>query len=446
MTQLKAGQHSNTMALIAVCLAALMFGLEISSVPVILPTLEKLMNADFKSLQWIMNAYTIACTTVLMATGTLADKYGRKLVFSISVILFGITSLICGIAQDTAVLIVGRFLQGIGGGAMLICSIAILSFQFQDGKDRARAFSTWGVITGIGLGFGPIIGSAIIAFSGWRWVFLIHLPLSVLTIFLTLRSVRESKDGNAKRLDIAGICSLSLSVFCLTWFITQGSIVILLICLISLISFLIIEKKQTYPMFDFSVFKVRNFSGAIMGSIGMNFSFWPLIIYLPIYFQTGLHYSVAATGLTLLAYTLPTLFMPPVAERLSLRYQPRILIPGGMLIIGLGLLAMAFSSRAIDASWVTMLPGMLLAGIGLGLINTPVTNTTTGSVSKDRAGMASGIDMSARLITLAINISIMGLLYSAKGFAWVSMYGSIGVCVLACLSWLLFFPYFEKRK
>ena len=124
--------RKNRIALAAVCLAALMFGLEISSVPVILPTLENVLQADFKAMQWIMNAYTIACTTVLMATGTLADRFGRKRVFVLTVTAFGLTSLMCGLAPNTSILIVSRFLQGMAGGAIFICSIAILSHQFQD--------------------------------------------------------------------------------------------------------------------------------------------------------------------------------------------------------------------------------------------------------------------------------------------------------------------------
>lgn len=138
--------NKNSIALAAICLASLMFGLEISSVPVILPTLEKVLHGDFKEMQWIMNAYTIACTTVLMGTGTLADRFGRKRIFMIAIVLFGITSLICGMAQSVSVLIVSRFLQGIAGGAMLICQVAVLSHQFQEGQARTRAFGAWGII------------------------------------------------------------------------------------------------------------------------------------------------------------------------------------------------------------------------------------------------------------------------------------------------------------
>jgi EmrB/QacA subfamily drug resistance transporter len=411
--------RKNRIALAAVCLASLMFGLEISSVPVILPTLEKVLHSQFKDIQWIMNAYTLACTTVLMAAGTLADRYGRKRMFVISLLVFGLTSLICGFAANTSVLIVSRFLQGMGGGAMLIGLIAILSHQFREGRERSRAFAAWGVIFGIGLGFGPIIGGVIVALSSWQWVFLIHVVLTAVTLALTAISVEESRDPQAQHLDLFGILTLSVSVVCLTYYITQGpelgfrsdeAIGTMALAVVSFGVFLLVERLHSYPMFDFSVFRIRNFSGAIFGSIGMNFSFWPFMIYLPIYFQSGLGYGIVPAGFALLAYTLPTLVIPPLAERLSLRYQPRVVIPSGMFTIGLGFILMKYGSQADHASWLSMLPGCVLAGAGLGMTNTPVTNTTTGSVPSTRAGMASGIDMSARLITLAINIALMGFL------------------------------------
>ncbi|WP_376750272.1 MFS transporter [Agrobacterium pusense] len=407
------------MALSAVCLSALMFGLEISSVPAILPTLEELLHADFRQLQWIMNAYTIGVTMVLMATGALADRFGRKRVFIASIAAFALSSLACGMTQNVPVLIGARFFQGLSGGAMLVCQIAILSHQFRTARERGMAFGWWGIISGVGLGFGPIIGGAIVALWSWEWVFLVHVALAIVTWLLASGGVRESRDPEAARLDIAGMATLSLSVFCLAFFITQGpelgfaspaALLILGASAASFIAFLIAEKLSSRPMFDFSVFRIRPFSGAIIGSAAMNISFWPFMIYLPIWFQAGLGYDSVTAGLGLLAYTLPALVVPPLAERLSLRYQPRLVIPAGLFTIGLGFMLMKLGSGIEEANWLTMLPGCILAGMGLGLTNTPVTNTTTGAVSPARSGMASGIDISARMISLAINIPIMGFI------------------------------------
>ncbi|WGS52229.1 MFS transporter [Paraburkholderia sp. D15] len=409
--------RKNTLALGAVCLASLMFGLEISGVPVILPTLERVLHGDFKGMQWIMNAYTLAVTTVLMATGTLADRFGRRRIFVIGIALFGITSLICGLAQSVPTLIVARLLQGASGGVMLICQVAVLSHQFSDGPERARAFSAWGIIFGIGLGFGPIIGGMIAALSSWQWVFWVHAVLAIVTLAMVFGGVQESRDPHAHTLDVAGIVTLSVAVFGLVYFITQASdlgiasaraMLIVAATLLAFVAFLCAERFSARPMFDFSVFRIPQFSGALMGSAGMNFSFWPFMIYLPIYFQIGLGYDSVNAGLALLAYTLPTLLFPPLGERLALRYGSGIAIPAGLLTIGIGFLLMKLGSSVAHPGVLSMMPGCLLAGAGLGLTNTPVTNTTTAAVPPERAGMASGIDMSARMITLAINIALMG--------------------------------------
>ncbi|MGA8121165.1 MFS transporter [Rouxiella badensis] len=408
----------NRLALTAVCLAAMMSGLEISSVPVILPILEKQIGASFAQLQWIMNAYTLACTTVLMATGTLADRFGRKRLFLISIIGFGVTSLMCGVAQTASVMIVGRFLQGLSGGAMLICLIAILSSQFTEGKARSRAFTAWGMVFGFGLGFGPMIGGIIVTQASWQWVFLVHVFIAMLTWLLARSNVLESRDTEDKKLDVGGLVTLSLTVLGATFYITQGgqmgysslnALSILGGALLCAIIFVIIERRHPHPMFDFSVFKNRSFFGALLGSAGMNFSFWPFMIYLPLYYQSVLGFDIISAGGYLLAYTLPTLLMPPVAARLVHRFGAARIIPAGLFGIGIGFLLMRVGiSQAFG-----LLPGALLAGAALGLTNTPVTHTTTGSLPVSRAGMASGMDMSARLITLAINIAVMGSLLVA---------------------------------
>jgi predicted MFS family arabinose efflux permease len=380
---------------------------------------------------------------------------------------------------------------------MLICSIALLSHAFQQAKDRSRAFATWGVVSGIGLGFGPLVGSTIVALTGWKWIFLIHLPLAALTLTIAVSAVTESRDPDARDLDAIGIISLSLAVFGLVYLITQGQALgvsgvaaVGFAAVASSAVFVVVEQRQAHPMFDFSVFRNRQFSGAILGCIAMNVSYWPFMIYLPIYFQIGLGYDPLNAGLCLLAYTLPALICPPLGERMTVRYGAGVVIPLGLFTIGLGFVAMMFGSAAAQPSWLTMLPGLLLAGIGIGITNTPVTNTTTASVPASRAGMASGIDMSARLITLAVNIALMGFLLVertastlllagsgrtdaatlravaealasghnggsgvgglgklpellvrhslAEGFGLITLYGGIGAWILAGLSFILF--------
>lgn len=408
----------NRIALTAVCLSAIMLGLEITSIPSVLPTIKSILSADFKQLQWIMNAYTLAMCSSLVAMGVIADKFGRKKVFKLGIIIFGIASLVCGLADNASVLIGARFLQGISAAAMLSCQVAVLSNQFKNGAERGKAFATWGIMFGLGLGFGPIIGGLIVAFLSWEWVFLIHVVIAILTLSFAQKGVEESSDPNATSIDIGGMITLTLSVFGFVYLITQEQKIeinnigmwVLLTSVTSFILFIFIENRVVRPMFDFKAFHNRNFSGALLGAGGMNFSFWPFVIYFPIYLQSVLGYSSIMAGLTVLALTIPTFLVPSFAERLLLKRGPGFVIPLGLFTISSGLFLLWLTLTNEYSGWVALLPGCLLAGVGLGLTNTPVTNTASGSLPPERAGMASGMEFSARMISLALNISIMGFI------------------------------------
>ena len=421
-----ASSSKNSFALAAVCLSALMLGLEITSIPSILPTLERVLPADFRQLQWIMNAYTIAMCAVLMAMGALGDRFGRKRIFMSGVVVFGIASLICGLATSAPLLIAARFLQGLSAAAMLACQVAVLSHQFRDGAERGKAFGWWGIIFGIGLGFGPIVGGGIITLASWQWVFLIHVAIAAVTILFAQKGVEESSDPQATRIDLAGMVTLSIAVFGIVYLLTQGqelgltspvALAILAVSIASFALFVLVENRIARPMFDFSALRIRRLSGALLGSSGMNFSFWPFVIYLPIYLQAVLGYDAIAAGLTVLAYTVPTIVVPPLAERLLLRRGPGVVIPFGLFTIGAGFVLLHFVTTSDHANWMTLLPGCIIAGIGLGFTNTPVTNTATAAVPAERAGMASGMDMSARFISLSVNIAIMGLILLSGVYA-----------------------------
>ena len=307
---MRTSASGNKIALMAICLSAIMLGLEITSVPSVLPVLKDILPADFKQLQWIMNAYTLAMCSVLVAMGALADRFGRKRVFTIGIIVFGVASLICSLATNAPILIAARFLQGISAAAMLACQVAILSNQFQNGPERGVAFAWWGIVFGLGLGFGPIVGGLIIAHLSWEWVFLIHVFIAVITLVLARIGVLESSDPDSLRVDYGGMITLSSTVFGLVFMITQGQsigylslegILIIGASTLAFVLFLIIESKVARPMFDLKAFRIRNFSGALFGAAGMNFSFWPFVVYFPIYLQSVLGYDGITAGLTVLA-------------------------------------------------------------------------------------------------------------------------------------------------
>ncbi|HEX7816780.1 MFS transporter [Dyella sp.] len=406
-------------ALATICLSSAMLGLEISSVPAILPSLEHALPADFRQLQWIMNAYTLAMSSSLMAWGALADRFGRKRIFMLGIVVFGLASLGCGLAADAAQLIAARAVQGASGAAMLTCQIAVLSHQFREGAQRSAAFAWWGVIFGAGLGLGPLVGAGITVAAGWGWVFLVHAVLALVALVLGRVGLVESSDPEASRVDLPGMVALSLAVFCLVYLVIQGQTIdrghpfelsLAIVSLTCALGFVVIERHARRPMFDFSVFRIRSFSGALIGSAGMNFSFWPFVIYLPIYFKTVLGLGTVAGGVMLLAYTMPPLVAPPVAERLLARHGAGRVIPLGLFTMGLGFVLMWLATQFADDSWKAFLPGCIVAGCGLGLTNTPVSNTATAAIPVERVGMASGMDTTTRILSLSVNIALMGLI------------------------------------
>ncbi len=271
-------RHRQMRALAAVYLSALMSGLEISSVPATLPTLEAVLHARFADLQWIM-AYVIG-TTVLMATGALADRFGRKRVFAIAIALFGLTSLACGFADGASLLIAARAMQGAAGGAMLICLVAVLSHQFPPGPSHSRAFGAWGIVFGVGLGFGPLIGATIGAWadgdgsSGCTRCLPSSRSVSRFRACANRAIRRRGRSTCAawsrcrrRSLRSSGPSRRRRQRGSFTWAraVLAGGVCLAL--------FVLTQLRSDYPMFDFVILRIPAFSGALLGSAAMNFSF-----------------------------------------------------------------------------------------------------------------------------------------------------------------------------
>lgn len=415
-------RRSLASALPGITLAALLFGLEISSVPTILPTVSDELGGTFAGLQWVINAYIIAVATMVLPIGAIADRVGRRRVLLISVAGFGAASLLCGLASSVDSLIAARALQGLTGGAMLISQVAVLSHQFTPPRERARAFGLWGVLFGAGLGFGPIIGAVLADVGGWRSVFLAPAAVAVVAWLLVRHEAVESRDEAASRIDLVGTSTFAGAILAFTigttrlpepgW-ATGGGIAAGLVALMLLIAFLVVQRRSAHPMVPLGLLRNRALIGALCGSVGMNTSFWPFVVFVPMYLERSAGMALLVVGVLLLTLTLPPLLVPPLAERVALRVGPAVLIPAGLALIGAGLLITALTVHLDVVERVgipALLPGLLVAGTGLGFTNTPVTNTATSAVAPRWAGVASGVDMSARMVTLAGSVGLLGLM------------------------------------
>jgi EmrB/QacA subfamily drug resistance transporter len=404
--------------LAAVSAGVFMLLLDITIVNVALPDIERAMNASLSDLQWVINAYALSLAALLLTAGSLADLLGRRRVFAIGVAIFTAGSLLCALADSSLFLILSRAFQGIGGAVMFATSLALIANAFR-GKDRGIAFGVFGAITGIAVAVGPVLGGVIVSGLSWRWIFLVNIPIGVATIAAILLRVEESRDPRAKRPDVLGFVTFSAALFALIYGLiesnTRGwgsSLVVgsLVAGGVLLAAFVAVELLQRAPMFDFSLLRKPTFVGGLTSAFAINGGLFALLTFLVLYLQNVLGYSASETGVRLLALTGAIFFTAGLAGRLSSHVPTRFLIAPGFALVGVGLLLMRGLSPSSD--WTHLLPGMIVAGAGAGLVNVPLASTAVGVVEPARAGMASGINSTLRQVGTATGIAALGSIFA----------------------------------
>jgi EmrB/QacA subfamily drug resistance transporter len=405
--------------LVAVCLGTFMLLLDITIVNVALPDIQSSLHASFSELQWVVDAYALTLAALLLTAGSLADMYGRKRLYVVGLAIFSLASLLCGVAGSTLILQLSRGLQGIGGAIMFSVSLALLADAFR-GKDRGTAFGIWGAITGLAVAIGPLLGGVLTSGLSWRWIFFVNLPIGVIAIAITILKVADSRLEQARRPDWLGFVLFTLALSSLVYALIESnqksfSDPVVLGCLVAaailLAAFLVAELRGAHPMFDLSLFRLPTFSGGAIAAFGLSASIFSLLLYLVLYLQDILGYSALGTGLRLLLLSGGILATSTVAGRLTSHIPVRFLIGPGLLLVGVGLLLM----RGLDAStgWTHLIPGLIVAGAGVGMINPPLASTAVGVVRPEQSGMASGINSTFRQVGIATGIALLGTLFSS---------------------------------
>jgi EmrB/QacA subfamily drug resistance transporter len=403
--------------LIAVSVAIFMLLLDITVVNVALPDIQRSLHSSFADLQWVVNAYALTLAAFLLTSGSVADLIGRKRVFTLGLVVFTTASAVCGISDSPLMLNLARAVQGTGGAMMFATSLALLAEAFH-GKERGTAFGVFGAVTGGAVAIGPVLGGVITSGIGWEWIFFVNVPIGAVAVFITLTQVRDSRDPNATGVDWLGLISFSASLFLLVYALVQGNekgwgsteIVALLIAAVVLLAlFVTVEHMQSRPMLDLALFRRPAFSGANIVAFAVSSSFFAMFLYLTLYIQDVLGYSPVQAGLRFLPSTLLSFAVAPVAGRLSVRVPVRLLLGGGLVLVGAGLLAMT----GLDAGsgWTVLIPGFILAGSGVGLLNPPLASTAIGVVPHERSGMASGINSTFRQVGIATGIAGLGAIF-----------------------------------
>jgi EmrB/QacA subfamily drug resistance transporter len=404
--------------LIAVSVAIFMLLLDITVVNVALPSIQRELHSSFSDLQWVVNAYALTLAAFLLTAGSLADLSGRRRVFTAGLVVFTCSSAVCGLSSSPLMLNLARAVQGVGGAMMFATSLALIAQAFR-GRERGIAFGVFGAVNGAAVAVGPVVGGIITTGIGWQWIFFVNVPIGIAAIALTLARVSESRDPNATGVDWLGLVTFSGALFLLVYALEKGNqdgwgstkiLAMLIAAAALLVAFLIAELRQQRPMLDLSLFRRPAFTGANIVAFALSSSIFAMFLYLTLYIQDVLGYGALQAGLRFLPITLLAFLVAPIAGRLTVRVPMRLLLGGGLVLVSGGLLAMT----AVNASsgWTALIPGFVLAGAGIGMINPPLASTAIGVVHYSRSGMASGINSTFRQVGIVTGIAGLGAIFA----------------------------------
>jgi EmrB/QacA subfamily drug resistance transporter len=406
--------------LAAVCVATFMLLLDITIVNVALPSIQSDLSASLSSLQWVVDAYALTLASFLLVFGSLGDRLGRRRIFSIGFGVFTLASLLCGLSSDATVLNLFRALQGVGGAAMFATSLALIAQEFE-GRERATAIGVWGATVGGAVAIGPLVGGAITDGFGWEWIFFVNVPIGIAAILLTETKLANVAASDPQPVDWAGLVAFSLGLFGLIFGLIRGNpegwaSAQILISLIGagalLVAFMAIELRRDNAMLDLSLFRVPAFGGVSIVAWALSAGMFAMFLYLTLYVQDILGYSPLQAGLRFLPITLLSFFVAPIGGQLLKRWPARLPLGVGLVLVGVGLLLM--HGVQVGDSWTVLLPGFLVAGVGIGLTNPAIASTALGVVPPARAGMASGINSTFRQVGIATGVAALGAVFQSR--------------------------------
>jgi EmrB/QacA subfamily drug resistance transporter len=403
--------------LLIVCIGTFMLLLDITVVAVALPDIQVGLHSSFSDLQWVVDAYSLTLAASLLTAGVLGDMFGRRVVYVVGFVVFVGSSLACGLATTSLMLILARGVQGVGAAVMFSTGLALLAQEFS-GRERGTAFGVYGAVLGGALALGPLVGGAITSGISWRWIFFVNLPLGVVAIVLTLAKVRLPRTVVARRVDWPGFVTFTASLFMLVYALVQGNalgwrsatiIGLLVGAAVMMAAFLLVEWRRRDPMLELSLFRRPAMSGVSVAAFTLSASIFAMFLYFTLYLQEVLGLSPFAAGLRFLAITALSFLIAPLAGHLSVRVQSRYLMGLGLLLVAFGCALM--TRVEADSTWTVLLPGFLVAGAGVGLTNPVLASATVAVVPPEKSGMASGISSTFRQVGIATGIAALGVIF-----------------------------------
>jgi EmrB/QacA subfamily drug resistance transporter len=409
------------MTFIVVSVALFMVTLDNLVVTTVLPVIRTDLGASLESLEWTVNAYTLAYAVFLLTGAALGDRFGRRRMFAIGVSLFSFSSALAALAPSTSALIAARALQGLGAAIVTPLTLTLLADALPEGR-RGLAIGAWSGVAGMGVALGPVVGGAIAEGISWHWIFWVNVPIGLALVPFSLRVLRESHGPNA-HLDLRGVALAGSGLMALVLGIVRANelgwtsattLGLIGAGLVLLVAFLLWERRAPEPMLPLRFFQSRAFSATNAVSFAMFFGVFGSIFFLSQFFQTVQGYSPLESGLLTLPWTAMPMFVAPVAGLLSDRIGSRPLMALGLALQAVAVAWLAIVSE-VDTAYATFVPAFVLGGAGMGLVFAPSANAVLNSVRTEEAGQASGATNTIRELGGVMGIAVLASVFSSAG-------------------------------
>jgi EmrB/QacA subfamily drug resistance transporter len=399
----------------AVAVGLFMIMLDNTIVNVALPSIERSLHMSISSLEWIVTAYALTFAALLITGGKLGDMYGRRKMFVFGLAIFTLASLACGLAPSAGFLIGARAVQGIGAALMNPATLSIITATFPP-KERGQAIGIWAGVSALALAIGPLVGGLIVDNINWHWIFYVNVPVGVVGIVVSYFFITESRDtSHEQSIDLPGLVTSGAALLALSYALIEGNkhgwtspeiLGLFAGAAVLLAAFVLLELRQRLPMLDLSLFKIGSFVGANLVAMLVSLGMFGVFFYISLYVQNVLGYSPTKAGAIFLPMTVLIILVAPVAGKLSDRIGSRWLMGTGMTTVGVSLLL--YQRIGVHAGFWSLLPQLMLGGLGMALTMSPMTSAAMGSVPVDKAGVGSGVLNSFRQVGGSLGIALMG--------------------------------------
>ncbi|WP_217614585.1 DHA2 family efflux MFS transporter permease subunit [Cellulomonas sp. GbtcB1] len=407
-------------ALLAASLPMFMATLDNLVVTSALPVLQAELGATLTDLQWVVNAYTLAFATLMIAAATLGDRWGRRRTFLGGIAVFTLGSVAAALAGSPGALIAARALQGVGAAAVMPLSLTLLAAAVPASR-RAMAIGVWGGVSGLGVALGPVVGGAVVEGISWEAMFWINVPVALVAVPLVLRALPEGR-GRAQRLDLLGLVLAAAGVLGIVWGVVHGNedgwtsagvLGPIVGGVVALALFLRHEARTPHALVPLRLFRSRSFSVANVSGFAFSLGAFGAVFLLAQYLQVVQGYSPLEAGLRTLPWTAAPMVVAPLAGMLAPRVGVRVLLTGGLVAQAAGLAWLGFATS--DGGYAALVPGLVLAGVGMGLTFAPSATAVLSGMAPDDHGTASSTNSTLREVGVALGVAVLTAVFTAAG-------------------------------